>query len=66
MNLKLFSMAVKDQAEKMVKEGRIEYDSCLNKAKNNLPATPSFLKDDACKAPAEDNFDSEKEENKLN
>lgn len=39
---------VKDQAEKMVKDGRAEYDVCLNKAKDQLPTVPSYLRDDNC------------------
>lgn len=33
----------------MVKESRSELDGCLNKAKDELPTTPSFLRDDACR-----------------
>lgn len=33
----------------MVKESRAELDGCLNKAKDELPTTPSFLRDDACR-----------------
>ncbi|KAG5676849.1 hypothetical protein PVAND_006656 [Polypedilum vanderplanki] len=41
-------LAVKDQTEKMVKDGRTEYDECLQKAKEFLPANPSFLREENC------------------
>lgn len=41
-------MKVKDQAEKMMKNGRAQYDECLNNAKDSLPSNPSYLRDDKC------------------
>jgi hypothetical protein len=32
----------------MVKEARIDLDLCLNKAKDQLPTTPYFLREGAC------------------
>lgn len=42
------SIAVKDQAEKMIKDGRTNYDTCLSDISSKLPANPFFLQNEEC------------------